>query len=296
MGQWQEWIGRSHVQSEQLTPALVRRHRATLDLSPDDPAPLAGIHWCLNLPEAASAELGEDGHPRRAGLPAGKAEEGSAIAGSFLPPIPMPRRMWAASETEFLAPIPVGATVTRTSTIAAIEEKQGSSGALAFVTLDHALSADGLPVVREKQTLVYREPAIISDAAPSAPAPERTDDGLVKALKLYDHQRKITPDEALLFRFSALTFNTHRIHYDAPYATGVEGYRGIVVHGPLTATLLLNWAGGLYGPIRRFTFRAVSPAIAGEPLTLGAREESGRIILAAHGPDGRECVKASAEV
>lgn len=284
MSQWQEWIGRSHEQSEQLTPALVRRHRATLDLSPDDPAPLAGIHWCLNLPEAASAELGEDGHPRR------------DVAGSFLPPIPMPRRMWAASEAEFLAPIPVGATVTRTSTIAAIEEKQGASGALAFVTLDHAVSADGVPVVREKQTLVYREPAIVTDAAPSAPAPERADDGLMKALKLYDHQHSFTPDEALLFRFSALTFNTHRIHYDAPYATGIEGYRGIVVHGPLTATLLLNWASGLYGPIRRFTFRAVSPAIAGEPLTLAARQEDGHIILAAHGPDGRECVKASASL
>lgn len=284
MSQWQEWIGRSHEQSEQLTPALVRRHRATLDLSPDDPAPLPGIHWCLNLPEAASAELGEDGHPRR------------NVAGSFLPPIPMPRRMWAASEAEFLAPIPVGATATRTSTIAAIEEKQGASGALAFVTLDHAVSADGVPVVREKQTLVYREPAIVTDAAPSAPAPERADDGLVKALKPYDHQHSFTPDEALLFRFSALTFNTHRIHYDAPYATGIEGYRGIVVHGPLTATLLLNWASGLYGPIRRFTFRAVSPAIAGEPLTLAARQEDGHIILAAHGPDGRECVKASASL
>lgn len=284
MGQWQEWIGRSHVQSERLTPALVRRHRATLDLSPEDAAPLAGIHWCLNLPEAASAELGEDGHPRR------------DIAGSFLPPIPMPRRMWAASEAEFLAPIPVGATVTRTSTIAAIEEKQGSSGALAFVTLDHAVSADGTAVVLEKQTLVYREPAIVTDAAPSVSAPERADDGVLRALKVYQHQRTITPDEALLFRFSALTFNTHRIHYDAPYAVAVEGYRGIVVHGPLTATLLLNWASGLYGAIRRFTFRAVSPAIAGEPLTLGAREEGGRIILAAHGPDGRECVKASAEV
>lgn len=282
MGQWQEWIGRSHVQSEQLTPALVRRHRATFDLSPDDPAPLAGIHWCLNLPEAASVELGEDGHPRR------------DIAESFLPPIPMPRRMWAASETAFLAPIPVGATVTRTSTIAAIEEKQGSSGALAFVTLDHALSADGVPVVREKQTLVYRE--LAGGEAASPPPPQPTDDGVLRALTPYAHQRKITPDEALLFRFSALTFNTHRIHYDAPYATGIEGYRGIVVHGPLTATLLLNWAGGLYGAIRRFAFRAVSPAIAGEPLTLGAREESGRIILAAHGPDGRECVKASAEV
>ena len=282
MGDWQDWIGRSHVQSEQLTPALVRRHRATLDMAPDDPAPLAGIHWCLNLPEAASAELGEDGHPRR------------DIAGSFLPPIPMPRRMWAASETEFLAPIPVGTAVTRTSTIAAIEEKQGSSGALAFVTLDHALSADGVPVVREKQTLVYREPA--SGGAAAAPPPERADDGVLRPLTLYAHQRTIVPDAALLFRFSALTFNTHRIHYDAPYAIAVEGYRGIVVHGPLTATLLLNWAGGLYGTIRRFTFRAVSPAIAGEPLTLAAREEGGRIILAAHGPDGRECVKASAAI
>ena len=148
MGDWQDWIGKTHVQSDILTPALVQRHRATLDLTPHDPAPLPGIHWILNLPEAATADLGEDGHPRR------------DIAGSFLPPIDLPRRMWASSEVEFLGDIPVGTAVTRTSTIADIAEKSGSSGRLAFVTLDHAIEADGVAVVREKQTLVYREAVV----------------------------------------------------------------------------------------------------------------------------------------
>ena len=302
MGDWQDWIGKTHVQSDILTPALVQRHRATLDLTPHDPAPLPGIHWILNLPEAATADLGEDGHPRR------------DIAGSFLPPIDLPRRMWASSEVEFLGDIPVGAAVTRTSTIADIAKKTGSSGRLAFVTLDHAIEADGLAVVREKQTLVYREankspspsgeglgvgtlnsratPAV--ESKPIVPTPTPPLKG--RGLESWPHHRTLTPSETLLFRFSALTFNTHRIHYDLPYARDVEGYKALVVHGPLTATLLLNWATELFGPIRRFAFRAVSPAFAGEELTLVARQDSDGITLAALGPTGTECIKASASV
>ena len=293
MGDWQDWIGKTHVQSDILTPALVQRHRATLDLTPHDPAPLPGIHWILNLPEAATADLGEDGHPRR------------DIAGSFLPPIDLPRRMWASSEVEFLGDIPVGTAVTRTSTIADIAEKSGSSGRLAFVTLDHAIEADGLAVVREKQTLVYREANLPSRlregsgvglssesiASRTAPAPPAGGRGAS-----YPHHRTLTPSEALLFRFSALTFNTHRIHYDLPYARDVEGYKALVVHGPLTATLLLNWATELFGPIRRFAFRAVSPAFVGEILTLVARQDSDSFTLAVLGPTGTECIKASAGV
>lgn len=304
MSAWQDWIGRSHRQTDILTSALVRRHRATLDLAPEDPAPLPGIHWILNLPEAATAELGEDGHPRR------------DIATSFFPPIDLPRRMWASSEVEFLAPIPVGATVTRASSIADIVEKGGSSGRLAFVTLDHAIEADGVVVVREKQTLVYREAqkspsalgeglgwGVSSNPALSGQSPPVPGDTRLPApppLKGrgedYSHHYPLTPTETLLFRFSALTFNTHRIHYDAPYARDIEGYKGLVVHGPLTATLLLNWASNLFGPIRRFSFRAVSPAFAGESLTLVARQENDSIALAALGPDGAECVKASASL
>lgn len=294
-GDWQDWIGRSHRQQDVLTPALVQRHRATLDLDPGHPTPLPGIHWVLNLPEATTSQLGEDGHPRR------------DIAGSLLPPIDLPRRMWAASETEFLSAIPVGATVVRTSRIADIVEKSGSSGRLGFVTLDHVIEADGMAAVRERQTLVYREavqspspsgegsgvgsrplaPALAASPAPTPPLKGRGSEE-------WPHHRTLTPSEALLFRFSALTFNTHRIHYDAPYAREVEGYQGLVVHGPLTATLLLNWAADLFGPIRRFTFRAVSPAFAGQPLTLVARQEGDDITLAALGPSGAACVKASA--
>ncbi len=298
---WQDWIGKGQSQSDILTPALVQRHRATLDLSPDNPAPLPGIHWVLNLPEAATADLGDDGHPRR------------DIPGSFLPPIDLPRRMWASSEIDFLAPIPVGATVTRTSMIADIIEKSGSSGRLAFVTLNHVVRANGVEAVREKQALVYREAVTVAPQHRSS-FPRRREsitgqsnsqeqvmdsrlrgnDELLRARAGYPYHITLTPSETLLFRFSALTFNTHRIHYDLPYARDVEGYRGLVVHGPLTATLLLNWATGLFGPLRHFAFRAVAPAFAGETLTLVAREEADGITLAALGPDGTECIKASA--
>lgn len=303
MGDWQDWIGRTHAQSDILSPALVQRHRAIFDLAPDNPAPLPGIHWVLNLPEAATAQLGEDGHPRR------------DIAGSFLPPIDLPRRMWAASEVEFIAPIPFGATATRTSTIADIAEKNGGSGRLAFVTLDHAVEADGVAAVREKQTLVYREANSPSRLARSAVCDSREGSGVVLSSDSvanratpppaspasgrgaeWPHHRIFTPSETLLFRFSALTFNTHRIHYDLPYARDVEGYKALVVHGPLTATLLLNWATDLFGPIRRFSFRAASPAFAGEELTLVARQEADGITLAALSPSGTECIKASASV
>ena len=297
MGDWQDWIGRTHVQSDMLTPALVQRHRATFDLAPDNPAPLPGIHWVLNLPDAETAQLGEDGHPRR------------DITGSLLPPIDLPRRMWAASEVDFVVPIAVGATVTRTSSIAAIVEKNGGSGRLAFVTLDHVVQADASVAIREKQTLVYRE-AFKSPSLPregsgvgawpvrryksNTPTPTPPLEG--RGSSVWPHHRAITPTETLLFRFSALTFNSHRIHYDAPYARDVEGYPGLVVHGPLTATLLLNWATDLFGPIRRFSFRAVAPAFAGEILTLVARQDADGIALAALGPTGAECIKANASL
>lgn len=287
MGDWRDWIGRSATQSDVLTPALVRRHRATFDARPDDLAPLPGIHWCLCLPDAVTSALGEDGHPRREG--------GDAL----LPPIPLPRRMWASSEVEFLAPIVAGAAVERGSRIVEITEKRGGSGALAFVTVEHSTAADGIPAVRETQTLVFREaarkqrsssahPAPISHPSPAPPA-----GGSGGA---WSHRRVLTPCENLLFRFSALTFNSHRIHYDLPYARDVEGYRGLVVHGPLMATLLLGFATDHFGPVRHFAFRALSPAFVGEPLTLVARQEGATFTLAALGPDGSERVTASASI
>lgn len=277
MSQWDNWLGRSITQQDQLTPALLHRFRATLDSADtSDIAPQA-IHWALCTPEAPTAMLGPDGHPLRSNDP-----------DSFLPPIPHPRRMWASSKMEFVAPIRVNAHIERTSTIAAITEKEGGSGSLVFVDLVHDTSADGQLAVRETQTLVYRE----ATAAQPAPAPAMVEPDFA----VWHFHRSLTPGEALLFRFSAITFNSHRIHYDAPYAIHVEGYRGLVVHGPLLASLLLDLAGRQFGynSLKAFAFRAQSPAFAGEPLHLVGKREGDMLTLAALGGDGRTCMSAEA--
>lgn len=280
MSEWQDFIGKSMVQRDVLTHALAQRHAATLDLPLAADAALPGIHWCLCLPEAATAQLGPDGHPRR------------DIAGSFLPPIPLPRRMWASSSVEFLAPILLGAEVERTSTIADITAKSGGSGQLVFVTVEHLTSVGGTEAVREKQNIVYRE---ATSAAPAFLAP-RTGDAAVDAAE-WPEQRRLVPSEPLLLRFSALTFNAHRIHYDLPYARDEEGYAGLVVHGPLTATLLLNHATAVLGaPVRHFSFRGAAPAFCGEPLTLAARREGDRLALAAINGEGQTVMTGEAAI
>jgi 3-methylfumaryl-CoA hydratase len=276
MTDWQDWIGRSVMASDVATPGLAMRYRATLDLGAD--APLLGLGWCLCLPDAATATLGPDGHPPR---------------GDFLPPVPLPRRMWAASELVLHHGIAPGMAVSRTSRIAAVREKQGATGALLFVEVAHALHADNRLVQEETQTLVFRAPADApADSAapaspPSAPPPARDD---------WPHRRTITPGPALLFRYSALTFNSHRIHYDLPYARAVEGYAGLVVHGPLVATLLLHLAQDVLGdrPVGRFGFRALAPAFADRPLTLCAREDADGLALAAFDDRGAQTVTAHA--
>lgn len=283
MGRWDAWLGREQVQHDQLGESLARRWCATFDQElGDDGTMPQGIHLCLCTPEAASGALGEDGHPRR-----------DDSEGSFFPPIPLPRRMWAASAITFLGPISIGAKITRTSRIAAIAEKEGKSGKLGFVDVEHETRADGVPAVRETQTLVYRE-AAPGDAPLSPPPPG---DGAFDAAG-WDRHETLVPDPRLLFRFSALTFNTHRIHYDLPYARDVERYRGLVVHGPLMASLLLQMAARELGENRlgRFAFRAVSPAIAGEVLHLAMRADGDGYELGAFAGDGRQCVTASAGV
>ncbi len=276
MSEWREWIGRTHSQSDTLTPATLARFRATLDCAETDDVAPQGIHWCLCTPEASTAALGKDGHPRRDG------------ADSFLPSIPLPRRMWASSACSFYAPIKCGAHVSRTSTITDIAQKSGSTGALIFVQLDHTVTADGALAVEERQTLVYREAGAQSaPSASSAKAPAFD-------LSAWSHHRSLSPSSPLLFRYSALTFNSHRIHYDAPYARDVEGYAGLVVHGPLTATLLLDLAARECGSnqLRSFSFRGVSPGFADEPLHLVARRTGDMLTLAALASDGRMIMQA----
>ncbi|MFM9852940.1 MAG: MaoC family dehydratase N-terminal domain-containing protein [Sphingomonadaceae bacterium] len=268
--EWANWIGRSQSQEDVLTPAMLTRFRATIDSAQSgDQAPQA-IHWALCLPEAMTAALDTDGHPKR---------------GDFLPPLPQPRRMWASSMLDFHRPIVVGDRIERISTIAAIDQKTGGSGALTFVKIDHLTRANEQVAVRERQTLVYREAAMTPPPPLGEGAPN---------LSEWQWCRTILPSEAMLFRFSALTFNSHRIHYDAPYAITEELYRGLVVHGPLTATLLLDLVAREIGPnqLKSFAFRGVSPAIAREELHLVGRRNGDEVILAALGSDGRDVMTA----
>ncbi len=258
-----DWIGRQERCSDTLTPQLVKRFRATLqDFTPlsDDPdssLPL-GIHWCLAPPAVAHGELGSDGHPAR---------------GGFLPPVPLPRRMWASSRIRFHRPPRIDTLIERTSTIADIAMKQSAaSGALVFVHINHDYVDDGEPLITDRQTIVYRGPAAHRENA-NAETPE-TQQGTAIT-------RELVPDSTLLFRYSALTFNGHRIHYDHHYATAEEGYPALVVQGPLTATLLMNLAQA-YRPgsrLRAFDFKASAPAFVDEGLRLRVHGEA---------PDGRD--------
>lgn len=277
------WIGRKARAKDRLGEGLADRWLATFDLARPTRAIMPqGIHFALCTPEAPTAKLGEDGHPAR-----------DDSADSFLPPMPLPRRMWASSKIAFHAPIAIGAVIERVSRVASVSEKDGGSGRLAFVDVEHVTHANGTVAVIETQTLVYREAAAAS--APLSPPPPGED---VFDPAGWEAHRMITPDARLLFRYSALTFNTHRIHYDAPYAQAVERYRGLVVHGPLTASLLLQLAGQEVGQnrLRTFAFRGLSPAIAGEPLHLVMRAKDEGFELAAFAGDGRQVTAASASV
>ncbi len=283
MSDWDAWIGREDVRHDHIDPAAVKRWLGTLDrAAPADGSVPQAYHWCLCLPDAPTAILGADGHPLR--------EDSDD---SFLPPIPLPRRMWAASKVEFLAPLRPGQSVMRSSKVTAINEKQGGTGKLVFAEVVHETQGDGALAVRETQTIVFREPA--PAAAPPAPPPPGDDSFDPSG---WDAHRALVPSEALLFRYSALTFNSHRIHYDLPYATAEEGYRGLVVHGPLTATLLLDLAQRQFGDnqLKRFDFRGTSPAICGEALHLTLRGTFDRIELGAFAADGRQIMAATAAI
>ena len=236
----QQWVGKTESRRDQVTAAAIMALAATLDredLVPQTGDPLPPLwHWLYFLPISRQSEIAEDGHARR---------------GGFLPPVPLPRRMWAGNRLQFYRPLKVGDPVSRTSMISAVSSKEGRTGPLVFVTVQHKISnAQGI-AIDEEQDLVYRErPKRGDPAVPPKAAPEHA-----------DWQHVVRPDPVLLFRYSALTFNGHRIHYDRRYATEVEGYPGLVVHGPLLATLLLDLLRRDMpdATVSRFSFRAVSP-------------------------------------
>lgn len=227
------------------------------------------IHLCVAPPAAPTGGLGPDGHPAR---------------GGFLPPVPLPRRMWAGGAFTFHDDIRVGERVARTSTIRDVTLKEGRTGSLCFVTVDHRIESAGRLVIEERQDIVYR-----GADAPRAPGerPEPAAPGT--------HRVVVVPSAALLFRYSALTFNGHRIHYDAPYATGVEGYPGLVVHGPLQATMLVQLAERLHGRRpARFDFRSLSPLFDDADFTLNADEDGGDLRLWTAGVGGPVAMEARA--
>jgi 3-methylfumaryl-CoA hydratase len=235
----QEWIGKTGVAEDVVTATPYAALSATLDRGIERPAagtPLPTLwHWLYFLPLYPQSEVGPDGHAKR---------------GGFLPPIPLPRRMWAGSQLEFREPLNVGDALTRTSTIEDVTEKSGRSGPLVFVRVRHEIRRRGEATVAllEYHDIVYREEPKADDRAPAAkPAPARS-----------AWERRWVPDDVLLFRYSALTFNSHRIHYDRRYVTEVEGYPGLVVHGPLIATLLLDLVRREMpeADVERFEFRA----------------------------------------
>jgi len=236
----QEWLGKTESLQDTVTAAPVRALSATLDRS--DPAPSKGTflpelwHWLYFLPCALQSEIGSDGHPKR---------------GGFLPPVPLPRRMWAGSRIQWLAPLSVGDEIERVSKIESVIHKAGRTGDLIFVLVKHEISNQhGLALI-EEHDIVYRD-APAPDDKPVAPTPAPTDAKWTKT---------ITPDDVLLFRYSALTFNGHRIHYDRKYVTEVEGYPGLIVHGPLIATLLVDLVRqSIPGcTLKSFEFRAIRP-------------------------------------
>jgi 3-methylfumaryl-CoA hydratase len=248
----QSWQGRTETLQDEASAAPVRGLSATLDR--DDPPPGRGdelpplAHWLYFLPQARQGDLGPDGHPRR---------------GGFLPPVPLPRRMWAGGRLQWLQPLRVGDALRRESRIVSVTHKSGRSGDLVFVVVRHEVHTGRGLALTEEHDIVYRP---LGKASDPQPAPRRADAGA-------PWQREIVPDDVLLFRYSALTFNGHRIHYDRKYVTEVEGYPGLVVHGPLIATLLVDLV-RRQAPDARiagFSFKAVRPTFDLHPFRVNGR-------------------------
>jgi len=270
------WIGRTTVAEDQVTAVPLRALAATLDRDDAPAAPGDAIpacwHWLYFLPLHRQSLIGSDGHPQRGGL---------------LPPVPLPRRMWAGSQISFRRQITVGESIVRQSRIEDVRLKDGRTGPLVFVKLLHELRAGDELAVTERQDIVYRELPQPGEVLPAGtPAPGDA-----------QWTRQIVPDDVLLFRYSALTFNGHRIHYDLRYATGVEGYPGLVVHGPLIATLLLELLHARLPQARveHFEFRAVRPVFDTAPFEVCGRIESDRRVkLWARTDTGHLAMEASA--
>jgi len=275
--QYQEWIGKQQTTSDILTIVPMEGLAATLNretssFSVGDALPPLW-HWLYFLEPARQSQIAEDGHAQR---------------GEFLPPIPLPRRMWAGSRLQFTRPLLAGASIRRTSTIKSISLKEGRSGSLAFVCVAHELSDSTGVALREEHDIVYR----------GAPTEKTSTQPPQQADTSPDFARTITPDPVLLFRYSALTFNGHRIHYDRAYAKDVESYPGLVVHGPLLATFLLELFTEHYpaATLSEFSFKAIRPVFDTGSFQVCGNEadDEGNVKLWIADSDGNLCMQARA--
>ena len=271
------WIGRSETVTDSIGATPVVALNATLDRPPAAvPAgtPLPPLwHWLYFLPMHRQSEIGPDGHAKR---------------GGFLPPVPLPRRMWAGSQFDFRAPVRVGDAVSRTSTIDDVTTKDGRTGKLVFVKVRHELRCNGeaAPAIVEFHDIVYREAKRPTDTEPPPQA----------APTSAAWQRTVVPDDVLLFRYSALTFNGHRIHYDRKYVTEVEGYPGLIVHGPLIATLLMDLL-RCHAPeaeVAAFRFKAMRPTFDLHPFKINGQREGNTVKLWAEDHEGWLTMDAAA--
>ncbi len=273
---YDEYVGRTETRTDTVWPVLIRGLAATLDIAEEEVAPGGRLpplwHWMLFQEWVPGAGLGPDGHPKR---------------GGFLPPVhELPRRMWAGGRLRFLAPLHAGEPVQRTSTIRKIEEKSGGSGRLVFVTVGHTITGPAGPAIEEEHDIVYRgaEGAAVRAGERAAPPPAGA------------FRRTVEPGPVLLFRYSALTANGHRIHYDLDYVTREEGYPGLIVHGPLQATWLADLVRRQRpgARISRFAFRGRRPAFHQNALELLGWEADGQIRLETRDAEGAVCMAAEA--
>jgi len=269
----QVWVGRQNTAHDELRAFPAQGLAAALERgkSPTagDPLPPAW-QWLYFLDTPLASVTGSDGHPK---------------ATALLPPPPLPRRMWAAGGMRIEKPLRLGFPAQRRSTIQSIEAKSGKSGSLVFLHLAHEFLQDGSVCIREEQNLVYRE-------MPAGPAAEAVGEPAPAAA---DWTREIMPDPVLLFRYSALTYNSHRIHYDRPYATGQEFYADLVVQGPLLATLLLELCQAKlpHAAIRSFEYRAVRPTFVSQPFTVSGSQD-GKALSLWSAQQGQLCMSAKA--
>jgi 3-methylfumaryl-CoA hydratase len=272
------WVGRSETITDQIDIGRAVAMAATLDL-PVSPAVGDALpplwHWIYFWSAIPASQLDADGHAQR---------------GTFLPPVSLPRRMWAGGRLKFLAPLPVGTQAERVSRIKAIEVKQGKSGPLVFVTVAHDISVQAKLVIQEEHDIVYRD-ALQADTSVVISKLAPTD---------AHWSRQISPDPVQLFRYSALTFNGYRIHYDRTYATKVEGYPGLIVHGPLIASLLTDLVSRELPDrtIGEFSFRAIAPLFDTEPFSVHGRleAEGHRVVLWAANSRGELAMQAEAQL